>query len=156
MVLATTDLETGSEPAVSDRVRRWTRIVILAVLVGVVGYLVVERLTRPYGTAEEVFAELQEGGFGCKNPYFSTGSGEPSGQSTATCQRGFSTVHIHVKEDGRHFSGDSEPYEGGEAQVEGDNWLVWFEAAIRRSLPLAQEVQSILGGDITHPLPQQD
>ncbi len=153
-------LETATEPRVSDRVRRWTRIVILGVLIGVVGYLVlvamIDRRSVEFRTAEQAFADLQAGGFGCKTPYFPTGNNEPSGQSTATCERGLSTVHILVKEDGEQFSLNSEPYERGEAAVEGSNWAVVFEAPNSRSLALAQEVQRILGGNITHPLPQQD
>jgi hypothetical protein len=122
---------------------------------------VMERRAIDYRSAEQAYALLVQGGFECGDPYFPAGNGEPTGYSTATCERGFTTVHINVNQERGSWlklgpDEYSEPWTSGAAFVRGRNWSVGFEAPPNREGSLAREVQAILGGELRHPLPQED
>jgi hypothetical protein len=154
--------EAYADGYVSRRTRRITKIAIASGLVVIIALVAVndflERRAIDFRNAEEIYAELDAGGFGCDDPYFPTGNDEPVGYSRATCERGFITVDIGVaQERGQWLGSKGEPYEGrGVALLKGRNWWVAFYARSSDSLRLATQAQLILGGDIVKDQPQDD
>lgn len=149
-----------SEQAVSSNVRRWTKIALLSTLLAWLGFAalneVMERRSIDYVSAEQIHAELVDAGFPCEDPYFPTGNSEPIGLSTATCERGLTTISIGVDLERGRWLGSRDAYESGEPGVAGSNWWVLFTTSKRRALAYAEEVQDILGGEIVEVLPQED
>ena len=150
-------------PGVSQRTRRWTKLILLALVVALGGFIalveIVERRLIDYATAEDIHADLQAGHFACDQAFFPRGRQEPINYSTATCQHGLTTVHIGVNQERGQWIGstDHESHDPGEeAMVTGSNWFVSFEAPNARSSWLAREVQAIIGGEIVRPPSQED
>lgn len=140
-------------------------IVVALTLVAVQGFGtltdIMERRAIDYRSAEQIYAQLVREGFGCRSPYFPTGVGEAPHYSSAVCERGFFTVHINVNQERGTWlqlgpDEYSEPWTSWTAFVRGRNWSVGFSAPPSNTIALAREVQAILGGDLRHPLPQED
>lgn len=153
----------GAGPGPSPAARRIVKVVLIVALAGMAAFVfLVDQMQKraiDYRSAEQVYAKLDAGGFECEEIFFPKGSNEDPPYSVGSCRVGFSAVHISVNQErGRWLFGftNAEPYESGEAAVHGRNWTVSFEATNSNSIKLAKQVQRILGGDIVHPLPQDD